>query len=276
MPEIEARDPSIKDLSGLHLWHAPMSSCSQRVRITLAECDRPYTSHLVDLEKDEHATPAYQRIHPDGLVPALADDGKLFIESIDIIGHIAGASGPLAQLEDNKLLALADASQRDLKLLTFEFLFRAAPPPPPEAADAFQRTHQNAWLRTFRRDFASGFDTQRINDAIARTDAGFQRLDKVLADGRPYLSGSAFTLNDIAWMPNAHRFMLMDWPFEHTPHVQAWIGRVASRSSYHTGIVNWQPDPVAGHFSDYTDRRREEGTDVRAFPHFQTHTGRSA
>ena len=69
MPKIEPEDQTLKTLSGLHLWHAPMSSCSQRVRIALAETGQDYVNHPIDLEKDEHATAAYQAIHPKGLVP---------------------------------------------------------------------------------------------------------------------------------------------------------------------------------------------------------------
>lgn len=176
MPEIEPINQTLKSLKGIHLWHAPMSSCSQRVRITLAEVGKHFESHLIDLERDEHATPEYQRIHPKGLVPALVDDGRLFIESIDIICHVAGPECLLAQIGSDRLLAMADAAQLDLKLLTFEFLFRFGPPPPPETAAAFQKSHQNEWLRQFRVDFANGFGKDRLNDAIARTDRGFRHL----------------------------------------------------------------------------------------------------
>ncbi|MBL6622685.1 MAG: glutathione S-transferase family protein, partial [Alphaproteobacteria bacterium] len=37
MPQIEPQDETLKSLTGLHLWHASMSSCSQRCRIVLAE-----------------------------------------------------------------------------------------------------------------------------------------------------------------------------------------------------------------------------------------------
>ena len=129
MPHIEPKDQTLKTLEGLHLWHAPMSSCSQRVRLVLAETGRDWESHPVDLEKDEHATPEYQAIHPKGLVPAFVDNGDLIIESIDIIQHVAGEGSALAATDAPELLQLADAAQVDLKLLTFEFLFRAAPPP---------------------------------------------------------------------------------------------------------------------------------------------------
>ena len=270
MPEIEPEDKSLKSLKGLHLWHAPMSSCSQRVRITLAERGEAFTSHVINLEKDEHASADYQRIHPKGLVPALVDDGHLIIESIDIIVHIAGENSPLANVSSSKLLDMADAAQLDLKLLTFEFLFRAGPSPSPENAEAFQKSHKNEWLQQFRKDFAKGFDQDRINDAIARTDEGFQTLNEILSDGREYLEGAEFTLSDIAWMPNVHRFKLMDWPFERTPHVQRWFEKISKRPSYREALLNWQAEPAVKAFSAYTKKRKAEGTDVRSFPHFRS------
>ena len=265
MPEIEPKDPSLKALEGIHLWHAPLSSCSQRVRIVLAETGKPYTSHLIDLEKDEHASEAYQAIHPKGVVPALVEDGHLFIESVDIIREVAGAESPLTKAASLDLLEMADAAQVDLKLLTFEFLFRSGPPPKPEDAEAFQRTHQNAWLRQFRIDFANGFAPERIDTAVRRTDEGFRHLDSLLSDGRAYLDGDDFSLADIAWMPNVHRFQLMDWPFDRTPHLMAWFERVSARASYREALLNWQPETVKIAFADYTRRRQAEGTDVRAF-----------
>ena len=95
MPEIEPQDQSLKSLTGLHLWHAPISSCSQRVRIVMAETGKTFESHLVDLERGEHASNTYQAIHPKGVVPALVEDGRLIIESIDIIQHVAGDESTL-------------------------------------------------------------------------------------------------------------------------------------------------------------------------------------
>lgn len=265
MPEIEPVDRSLKSLTGLHLWHAPMSSCSQRVRIALAETGQDFQSHLVNLEQDEHATPAYMAIHPDGVVPALVDDGRVFIESIDIIRHVAGDLSP-----EEDLLQMADAAQADLKLLTFEYLFRSKPAASPDKAAAFQANHGNEALRQFRRDFAAGFEPDRLNAAALRTRACFDRLDARLADGRAFLGGEAFSLNDVAWMPNVHRFDLMGWPFELTPNLQRWFRRVAARPSFREALLNWQPEAVADAFADYTARRHAEGRDIRALPCFRT------
>lgn len=69
MPRIEPQDPTLKDLNGLHLWHAPMSSCSQRARIVMAETGQVFESHLVNLEKDEHATEPIRRCTPRAWCP---------------------------------------------------------------------------------------------------------------------------------------------------------------------------------------------------------------
>lgn len=265
MPEIEPKDQSLKTLEGIHLWHAPMSSCSQRVRIVLAETNREYKGHLINLERDEHASDAYQAIHPKGLVPAMVVDGRLFIESIDIIQEIAGKQSDLAVAASAELLAMADKAQLDLKLLTFEFLFRAGPPPTAADAEAFQGAHRNEWLRQFRIDFANGFESSRLEAAVRATKQGFQRLDDVLSDGRKHLGGEVFSLSDVAWMPNVHRFNLMGWPFEKTPHLNAWFERVSKRMSYKSALLDWQNEVVENIFTDYTQKRRKEGTDVLSY-----------
>ncbi|MBO6919438.1 MAG: glutathione S-transferase C-terminal domain-containing protein [Rhizobiaceae bacterium] len=91
-----------------------------------------------------------------------------------------------------------------------------------------------------------------------------------MSDGREYLEGAEFTLSDIAWMPNVHRFKLMDWPFERTPHVQRWFENISKRPSYREALLNWQAEPAVQAFSAYTKKRQAEGADVRSFPHFRS------
>ncbi|MYF88006.1 MAG: glutathione S-transferase family protein [Boseongicola sp. SB0676_bin_33] len=150
-------------------------------------------------------------------------------------------------------------------MLSFEFLFRTRPPPGPEDAEAFQRCHQNYWLKQFRRDFAKGFEPERIDAAVGRTDERFRHLDNLLSDGRRCLGGDEFSLSDVAWMPNFHRFDLMGWPFERTPNLKDWFESVSARPSYLEALLNWQPDAVRGAIAEYTRKRRSEGTDIRAF-----------
>lgn len=264
MPVIEPQDTSLKDLHGMHLWHAPMSSCSQRVRLILAEVDKDYESHLIDIEKNEHSGEAYQAIHPKGVVPALVDDGTLIIESIDIIKHIARVTGFSLGTDPNGLMELADRAQVDLKLLTYEFLFRAKPRPD-SVNEEFQRTHKNAWLKDFRRDFAKGFPKDRVDGAVNRTLEGFQTLNTLLRDGRKFLTGDQFALADIAWIPNVQRMSLMGWPFETTPHLQIWFQHVSRRKSYSVALEQWQNENANAHFKAFTEKGRANNTGVHTF-----------
>ena len=79
---------SVTELDGLHLYHADMSNCSMRVRMTLEEKNLPWTSHHLDLRKKEAVTPEYFGIHPKGLVPTLVHDGVVHIESNEIIEYL--------------------------------------------------------------------------------------------------------------------------------------------------------------------------------------------
>lgn len=249
MPVIEPIDEKLKELAGIHLWHAPLSSCSQRVRITLAEKGLDYKSHLIDLHAGENASEEYQRIHPKGLVPAIVIDGELIIESVDIISELErrfpqpslAATGAKPEAEMQTVMQRADNAQAALKLLTFEFLFRAAPPPSQESASAFQRNHKNEALTKFHRDFAAGFGRDRVLSAAADAHADFRFLDEQLSDGRAFLCGSDFSLGDTAWMPNFHRFELIGWPLQRYPNLMRWSQRVKQRPSYQVGLMDWEP-----------------------------------
>ena len=103
MPQIETKNEKVQKLAGLHLYHDPLSSCAMRVRMVLAEKKLPWQSHVIDLAKMEHATPEYQSINPNGLVPTLIHDGRTYIESIDIIQYLDETrGGALAQSRRSK------------------------------------------------------------------------------------------------------------------------------------------------------------------------------
>ena len=123
MPQIETKNEKVQKLAGLHLYHDPLSSCAIRVRMVLAEKKLLWQSHVIDLAKMEHATPEYQSINPNGLVPTLIHDGRTYIESIDIIQYLDGLAAmpplspvvPKEQADCRSLTALADGAQVALK-----------------------------------------------------------------------------------------------------------------------------------------------------------------
>jgi glutathione S-transferase len=81
--DIQTRE--VLDWKGVHLFHFKSSSCSQKTRIVLNLKQAEWTSHEIDLSRQENFEPWYLGINPRGLVPALVIDGEVHIESNDII-----------------------------------------------------------------------------------------------------------------------------------------------------------------------------------------------
>jgi len=271
MPIIESANQDLKTLKGIHLWHAGLSTCSQRARITLAELGQDFESHIVDLHGGENASEAYQQIHPKGVVPALVHDGTLVIESVDIIAYLDAELGngqlrPAAQEEDiARLLSQADEAQPMLKLCTFEFLFQAAPPAPGAVIERFQKTHKNEWLKQFHRDFQAGFERDRVHDAVNQVHADFQMLDQLLSDGRNWLAGGQFSIADIAWMPNFHRFDLIGWPFNRYPYLSKWFASASARDSYRSALEDWEPEDFFKVIMPKLAARRASGDGIESY-----------
>ena len=75
----------VLDWKGVHLFHFPSSSCSQKTRIFLTEKGVEWEPHPINLMTHENFTDWYLGINPRGLVPALVHDGDVHIESNDIM-----------------------------------------------------------------------------------------------------------------------------------------------------------------------------------------------
>jgi glutathione S-transferase len=250
MPIRIPESPELQALKGLHLWHTGLSTCSQRCRIVMAELGVEFESHIVNLTEGENATDWYQAIHPGGVAPALGHDGKIVIESIDIISYLENTFNPGSLQPENpeqvalmkELMAHSNEHQYKLKTLTFEFLFRVGKQMTVEQAAFFQKNQRNESLRKFHTDYRAGsFDKALIDDAVDSTHNTFIYLNELLSDGRTYLLGEKFTLADISWMPNFHRFELLGWSFEPYPALNEWFKRVSSRESYQKGLKDWEP-----------------------------------
>lgn len=269
MPVIASLDLSLKKLKGIHLWHAGLSSCSQRVRLTLHEKGLSFEGHEINLQAGENASPAYQKIHPNGLVPALVIDGALIIESIDIIAEIdrrfPQPALSFGSPDEAGVMQRADAAQPSLKLLTFAFLFSAAPPAPKAQQEAFQKNHNNKALRDFHLEAEKGFTRSRIEAAVRASTDDFEMLEGLLSDERPYLAGAHFSLADIAWMPNLHRYALFGWPFDKTPHLAKWFAMVGARKSYEQALLAWQPAFISDVIVPKIKQRRASGDGVETY-----------
>ena len=269
MPIIEAGNESIRNLKGLHLWHGGLSNCSQRCRIVLSKLGLEYESNLVNLQAAEHATKAFHELNPNGVVPVLVHDGTVVLNSVDIIAyleeHFGDGSLQPGHLESTitTLLDRCDKAQLALKYCTFEFLFQHGPRPSEETFAKLMSGLDSEWLRNFHVEYRAGFDRERIHDMVGLAHGDFLYIEAMLADGRPYLAGDVFTLADIAWMPNFHRFDLLRWPLERYEAAFAWFQRTSQLDCYIEALKNWEPQALFDKAFPVLDERRanQDGID---------------
>ncbi|HTY67546.1 MAG TPA: glutathione S-transferase family protein, partial [Alphaproteobacteria bacterium] len=73
----------------LTLYNAPHSTCSQKVRICLAEKGLAFEDIRLDLGKArEHLKPEYLKLNPNGVVPTLVDGDDVIIDSSVICEYL--------------------------------------------------------------------------------------------------------------------------------------------------------------------------------------------
>ncbi len=269
MPVIEPGREDLKDLEGIHLWHGGMSNCSQRCRITLNELGLEFESHLMNLQAGEHATEEFQQINPNGVVPVLVHDGTVVVNSVDIIDYLDKNFGEghlrPGHLDDAiaESLEHADNAQLALKYCTFEFFFQHGPR---ASEDTFQKIIDglhSEWLQGFWREYRDGFSRERIHDMVGRAHDDFLGLEEALGDGRKWMAGDQFSLADIAWMPNFHRFDLLRWPLEIYPKLMRWFKIASARASYGKALDGWEPQALMDRVLPILDGRRanDDGID---------------
>ncbi|TSA10817.1 MAG: maleylacetoacetate isomerase [Betaproteobacteria bacterium] len=64
------------------------SSAAFRMRIALNCKGLAYEPQVVSLPRDEHKLASYLEVHPHGLVPALEDGGKIYVQSLAMMEYL--------------------------------------------------------------------------------------------------------------------------------------------------------------------------------------------
>ena len=248
MVELAASDVLTKEVlgwKGLHLFHFPGSSCSQKLRIYLNLKGLAPSMHPINLVKHENETDWYMGINPRGLVPTLIDDGKVIIESNDIITYLEAKIPSPAMIPEGQrdkvatLLDFEDRLHMDLRALTMRFFVPAAIVQRSDAQLAQYDSagsgkvrgrldNQKADEMAFWRDMKehNGVPEMRTKAAVEVFRAAFDDHEVALAE-RPYLLGETFSVLDIAWYVYANRLRGTGYPLAHLhPRVGAWFAKL--------------------------------------------------
>lgn len=242
---------SVLEFTGLHLYHSGVSNCSMRVCMTLEEKGLDWTSHHLNILRKEHITPEYFGINPNGLVPTLVHDGKVVIESDDIIDYLDDQfpEPPLKPSDDgarNEMYYwLHRATAIHLSTVkTYIYHKRVGNRMAHSKADdqKYRSLQTNPDLLEFHRKSTNeGFSDEEIDRARQTLKDCFSEMDTILGS-HDWLAANRFSLADIAWVPLQFTLeQLAEYEFDSMKNVADWTRRLSARNSYRDGIVKWWP-----------------------------------
>lgn len=245
-------------MSELVLHHNGLSSCSQKVRLALAEKGLAFSSREVNLVAGEQHAPDYVKLNPSHVVPTLVHDGCVLIESSLINEYLEEAfpDPPLAPAEPARRHAMRLwVKQIDEKVhpaagvLTYAIGARpAALAQPDDVREANLAAIPDAARRAARRSVLEhGVAAPEFAGALG---AFLDLIDGMEAALRPggWLSGDRFGLADAAALPYVlrleHLAMTPLLSRAARPRVADWLARVKARPSFQTAVAAWAPAPI--------------------------------
>lgn len=254
MGMIETRSAEALGLKGLHLYFAAQSNCSSRVRLQLAEKGLSWTGHHFDLLKRETIDPAYFAINPRGLVPTLVHDGKVIIESGDIMlyleeqfpepGFVPDEPADRAAMED---WVRRSHEQHVAAVKTFAYIrmnARAAAKSPEEVALYYQLQTDREMIEFHSKHDLPGnsFSAEDEQRAIATIEAVLAEMrGRIEATG--WLAGPDYSLADMAWATSWRTWDRAGYPLEKHPVVGEWFARIEARPAWQEIAKLWSDPP---------------------------------
>jgi glutathione S-transferase len=234
-------DPNGTDQK-LTLYNWPTSTCSQKVRLVLAEKSLPFEDRRLDSGKNENLSDWYLKLNENGVVPTLAHGEKIIVDSSVITEYLDEVFPAVA-------LSPPDAYGRARMRAWRQFIDEV-----PTAAirvPSYNRYIRHKYenmaqedfdaqvaKRTVRKHFyrnmgRGGSSPQEEQASIERLRETIMRMDRALANG-PWMIGEQFTLADIALVPTLVRMSdigLAD-AWADKPRVADWLARVQARPSF--------------------------------------------
>jgi glutathione S-transferase len=242
----------------IELYHFPFSTCSQKVRLVLAEKGLDFVSREVDIMAGRQHDPEYVKLNPMHVVPTLVHEGEVLIESSLIIRYLDDAFGdpplqPADALGRYRVGRWIKRVDEALHPAAPTVTFAIGPRPilllqPEEAREASLAAIPDPSERAKRRSVLThGVQAPEFAGALGVFLSALDDMEGVLAE-RPWLSGESFSLADASVFPYLLRLehLAMDALLARSarPRVADWMARVKARPSYATAVEAWSAPAV--------------------------------
>lgn len=264
--------PLVPRLAGVHLFGFDGAPCSQRVSFALAEkglkrCaqvqwadEKPgslsappghYLFRQVSLIKHENMTEAFAEIQPNMVIPALVHDGRLVIESMDIIDYLDEMwpqdplfpAAPGAAALCRELVDQGKALHVAIRYVSFHWSLGSIGKTDAATQAEIARLQRSGSPEQLA-EFYAKFNDDAIDEATFREhlqslESAYEAQQRRLeSDARPYLTGAQFTMADIIWAIKVLRLIECGYPLRRNfPALAAWYERVAARPGFREGVL---------------------------------------
>ncbi|MBW4051218.1 MAG: glutathione S-transferase family protein [Proteobacteria bacterium] len=226
----------------LTLYHAAHSTCSQKVRLCLAEKGLSYESRILRIKEREHQSPEYLALNPNGVIPTLVHAGDSIIDSSVICEYLdevfdqprLSPATPLGRARMRAWLRyLEEVPTAAIRIPSINKLF--VPILEKLGPQAKRELTVQAPLRRhlYERIGPQGFAEQETQESLEQLRASLCRAQKALERG-PWLNGDAFSLADIVFTPIVVRLEDLDLHslWADLSEVEPWYQRIQARPSF--------------------------------------------
>lgn len=228
----------------LELYNAPISTCSQKVRMSLAEKQLDWVDHRLVFSNFDQLKPEYLKLNPNGVVPTLVHDGGVVVDS-SVINEYLEDVFPERPLRPANKIELAhmrawrqyidEVPTPSIRYPSFNayFVMKYS-----HYTDEQFRAH--AERLPVRRDFylkmgRTGFPQEEVDAAVRRLRDTLERMERAL-EKTEWLAHDSFTLADISVMPSIVRMedLSLQGQWKDLPRVTDWYRRLQARPAFAT------------------------------------------
>lgn len=226
----------------LELYQSDYSTCSQKVRLAMAEKGLVFEDRQINFRRGDHLTPEYLAMNPNGVAPTLVHDGGVVVDSSVIVEYLdevfpEPSLTPPDSLTRAKMRAwmrfIEEVPTVAIRYPSFQKVFVqhfAGMSDADFEAAAEKRPLRTKFYKEMGRD---GFDPAVYRDSLDRLRKTAERMESALADG-PWLTGGDYTLADICVTPTFDRMedLGMADVWADLPGVSDWWYRIKERPNY--------------------------------------------
>jgi glutathione S-transferase len=242
----------------LALYHNAASTCSQKVRLVLAEKNLDFESRVIDLIAGEQHDPEYVKLNANHVVPTLIHDENTLIES-SLINEYLDEAFPEVALQSKDPVKRHAArlwiKRIDTKVHPMAGVITFAIGPrnmilaqPEEVRERNINEIPDPARRAARRSVLEhGVKAPEFQAALESFLDLIDDVDTRLASGE-WLSGESFGLADACVLPYVLRLdqLAMSPLLEASvrPNLHDWYTRVQARPSYAPAVSDWLIAPI--------------------------------